>query len=59
MPNSPGNLPGGLKAKQRHHTKYRLPVLNWSALKPNQVAGTIFNDLDDDSVLNEVGNLFE
>ncbi|CAK8671798.1 unnamed protein product [Clavelina lepadiformis] len=54
VPNFPGNLPGGLKAKQRHHTKYRLPVLNWSALKPNQVAGTIFNDLDDDSVLNEL-----
>ena len=56
VPNFPGqaNLPGGLKAKTRHQPKYRLPVLNWSALRPNQVAGTIFNELDDDSVLNEV-----
>ena len=56
IPNLPGQskLPGGLKAKQRHQPKYRLPVLNWSALRPNQVAGTIFNELDDDSVLNEV-----
>nr|XP_018668129.1 formin-like protein 2 isoform X1 [Ciona intestinalis] len=62
MPSFPNqaNLPGGLKAKQRHHPKYRLPVLNWSALRPNQVAGTIFNELDDDSVLNEINmNEFE
>ena len=26
-------------------------MLNWQALKPTQVAGTIFNDLDDESVL--------
>jgi len=53
-----GNLPGGLKAKQRHKPKYRLPVLNWSALRPNQVAGTIFNELDDEAVLGEVGFAF-
>ena len=29
-------------------TKYKLPTLNWIALKPNQVRGTIFNELDDD-----------
>ena len=59
MPSFPGaaQLPGGLRAKPRHQTKYRLPVLNWKALKPNQVAGTVFNELDDDSILNEVQEL--
>ena len=28
--------------------------MNWQALKPTQVAGTIFNDLDDESVLAQV-----
>nr|XP_039251877.1 formin-like protein 2 isoform X1 [Styela clava] len=62
MPSFPGssNLPGGLRAKPRHQTKYRLPVLNWKALKPNQVAGTVFTELNDDNVLNELDmNAFE
>ena len=56
MPRLPNQafLPGGLKAKQRHQPKYRLPALNWSVLRPNQIAGTIFNELDDDAVLNQV-----
>ncbi|KAG6452874.1 hypothetical protein O3G_MSEX007842 [Manduca sexta] len=29
-------------------TKYKLPTLNWIALKPNQVRGTIFNELDEE-----------
>lgn len=33
-------------------TKYKLPTLNWIALKPNQVRGTIFNELDDDRLHN-------
>ncbi|CAH2048825.1 unnamed protein product, partial [Iphiclides podalirius] len=28
--------------------KYKLPTLNWIALKPNQVRGTIFNELDEE-----------
>lgn len=31
-------------------TKYKLPTLNWVALKPTQVRGTIFNELDDDKL---------
>ena len=50
----PGKGPGGLKAKKRHQTKYRMPVLNWQALKPSQISGTIFNELDDDKVLSEI-----
>lgn len=33
-------------------TKYKLPTLNWVALKPNQVRGTIFNELDDERLHN-------
>ena len=47
-------MPGGLKAKQRYQPKFRLPALNWSALKPHQIPGTVFNELDDDAVLNQV-----
>ena len=41
----------GLKSKKPIQTKYRLPLLNWQALKPNQVTGTVFNELDDEQVL--------
>uniref|UniRef100_A0A674BQN9 Formin like 1 n=1 Tax=Salmo trutta TaxID=8032 RepID=A0A674BQN9_SALTR len=40
--------------KKPIQTKYRLPSFNWQALKPNQVAGTIFNELDDENVLGEL-----
>lgn len=39
---------GAMTIKKKVLTKYKLPTLNWIALKPNQVRGTIFNDLDDD-----------
>ncbi|NXY26433.1 FMNL3 protein, partial [Atrichornis clamosus] len=28
-----------------------LPVFNWTALKPNQISGTVFSELDDERVL--------
>lgn len=35
-------------------------MLNWQALKPNQVAGTVFNELDDEQVLGELNmDIFE
>lgn len=36
--------------KKKFQTKYKLPTLNWIALKPNQVKGTIFSELDDDKL---------
>lgn len=36
--------------KRKVQTKYKLPTVNWIALKPNQVRGTIFNELDDDKL---------
>uniref|UniRef100_A0A674BPW2 Formin like 1 n=1 Tax=Salmo trutta TaxID=8032 RepID=A0A674BPW2_SALTR len=54
-PPLPSPLPGGgNRNKKPIQTKYRLPSFNWQALKPNQVAGTIFNELDDENVLGEL-----
>ena len=39
---------GAMTIKRKVQTKYKLPTLNWIALKPHQVRGTIFNELDDD-----------
>ena len=38
--------------KRKITTKYRLPVLNWVAMKPNQVKGTVFSELDDEKLYN-------
>uniref|UniRef100_A0A672L013 Formin like 1 n=1 Tax=Sinocyclocheilus grahami TaxID=75366 RepID=A0A672L013_SINGR len=41
-------------------TKYRMPLLNWQALMEEQVAGTVFTELDDESVLGELNmDVFE
>ncbi|KAM7386996.1 hypothetical protein PAMA_009566 [Pampus argenteus] len=50
----------GLKSKKPIQTKFRMPLLNWQALKPNQVTGTVFNELDDEQVLGELNmDIFE
>ncbi|XP_072535025.1 formin-like protein 1 [Salminus brasiliensis] len=65
-PPPPGNLPPlppplgigafttGLRGKKAIQTKYRMPLFNWQALKEEQVSGTVFTELDDDSVLEEL-----
>ncbi|XP_044187769.1 formin-like protein 1 isoform X1 [Thunnus albacares] len=61
-PPPPGapNTQSGLKGKKTIQTKFRMPLLNWQALKPNQVKGTVFNDLDDEQVLEELNmEMFE
>lgn len=45
---------GAMTIKRKVQTKYKLPTLNWIALKPNQVRGTIFNELDDDRLHNHI-----
>jgi hypothetical protein len=37
--------------KRQHHTKHKLPMFNWSALKANQVKDTVFHELDDDQLV--------
>ncbi|KAK2180878.1 hypothetical protein NP493_421g02041 [Ridgeia piscesae] len=47
-PPPPPGMPGALDRSQKKiQPRYRLPVLNWVAMKPNQVKGTVFSDLDD------------
>uniref|UniRef100_A0A915KV00 Formin-like protein n=1 Tax=Romanomermis culicivorax TaxID=13658 RepID=A0A915KV00_ROMCU len=49
---------GAVTIKRRIPTKYKLPQLNWTALKPNQLKGTVFSELDDDRIIeDEVKNL--
>lgn len=38
--------------KRKIETKHRLPNLNWIALKPQQVKGTVFCELDDEKLFN-------
>lgn len=45
---------GAMTIKRKVQTKYKLPTINWIALKPNQVRGTIFNELDDDKLHNYI-----
>ncbi|XP_012887479.1 PREDICTED: formin-like protein 1 isoform X1 [Dipodomys ordii] len=44
----------GVKAKKPIQTKFRMPLLNWVALKPNQISGTVFTELNDEKVLQEL-----
>jgi hypothetical protein len=36
--------------KRKVQTKYKLPILNWVAMTPNQVKGTVFSELDDEKL---------
>uniref|UniRef100_A0A671YWE3 Formin-like 2b n=1 Tax=Sparus aurata TaxID=8175 RepID=A0A671YWE3_SPAAU len=45
---------GSPTIKKPIQTKFRLPVLNWVALKPSQINGTVFNDIDDESILRDL-----
>ncbi|KAG7459683.1 hypothetical protein MATL_G00213250 [Megalops atlanticus] len=49
-----GDTAAGPKGKKTIQTKYRMPLLNWQALKSNQVTGTVFNELDDENILGEL-----
>ncbi|XP_060758045.1 formin-like protein 1 [Neoarius graeffei] len=51
-PPAPGAETG--KSRKPIQTKFRMPQLNWQALKPNQVEGTVFKELDDEQLLQEL-----
>ncbi|KAM8815597.1 formin-like protein 1 isoform 2-T3 [Rhynchonycteris naso] len=44
----------GVKSKKPIQTKFRMPLLNWVALKPSQITGTVFTELNDEKVLQEL-----
>ncbi|XP_043359217.1 formin-like protein 1 isoform X13 [Dermochelys coriacea] len=43
-----------IKIKKPIQTKFRMPIFNWVALKPTQINGTVFNELNDEKVLQEL-----
>ncbi|XP_059006497.1 formin-like protein 1 isoform X3 [Mustela lutreola] len=47
-------MASGVKTKKPIQTKFRMPLLNWVALKPNQITGTVFTELNDEKVLQEL-----
>ncbi|KAG8446966.1 hypothetical protein GDO86_014418 [Hymenochirus boettgeri] len=49
-----GTLNSGVSIKKPIQTKLRMQVLNWVALKPTQINGTIFTKLNDEKVLQEL-----
>uniref|UniRef100_A0A670KH37 Formin like 3 n=1 Tax=Podarcis muralis TaxID=64176 RepID=A0A670KH37_PODMU len=46
--------PQAIRIKKPIKTKFRLPVFNWTALKPNQISGTVFSELDDEKILEDL-----
>ncbi|XP_021376267.1 formin-like protein CG32138 isoform X2 [Mizuhopecten yessoensis] len=63
-PPPPGPTSGptmsAMTIKKKIQTKYRLPILNWTPLKPQQVKGTVFADLDDEKLYHVIDfNEFE
>ncbi|NWU86856.1 FMNL3 protein, partial [Onychorhynchus coronatus] len=51
----PAPIPlAAIRIKKPIKTKFRLPVFNWTALKPNQISGTVFSELDDERVLEDL-----
>uniref|UniRef100_A0A674BI50 Formin-like 3 n=1 Tax=Salmo trutta TaxID=8032 RepID=A0A674BI50_SALTR len=55
-PPPPPPLPSvlAIRIKKPIKTKFRLPIFNWTALKPNQINGTVFSEIDDERVLEEL-----
>ncbi|VCW99115.1 unnamed protein product [Gulo gulo] len=47
-------MASGVKTKKPIQTKFRMPLLNWVALKPSQITGTVFTELNDEKVLQEL-----
>nr|CDP93282.1 BMA-FRL-1 [Brugia malayi] len=40
--------------KKIYNTRNKLPLLNWCPLKPNQVKDTVFNNLDDEKIMDKI-----
>ncbi|XP_064648618.1 formin-like protein isoform X3 [Lineus longissimus] len=62
-PPPPGMMMPGMPSmtiKRSIQPKYRLPILNWAPLKPQQVKGTVFADLNDEKLMKFINfNHFE
>ncbi|OWK00186.1 FMNL2 [Cervus elaphus hippelaphus] len=54
LPLSSDASEAAVKIKKPIKTKFRMPVFNWVALKPNQINGTVFNEIDDERILEDL-----
>ncbi|EDL26914.1 mCG14967 [Mus musculus] len=54
LPPSSDTSEAAVKIKKPIKTKFRMPVFNWVALKPNQINGTVFNEIDDERILEDL-----
>ncbi|OXB68666.1 hypothetical protein ASZ78_005857 [Callipepla squamata] len=54
LPVSAAASEAAVKIKKPIKTKFRMPVFNWVALKPNQINGTVFNEIDDERILEDL-----
>ncbi|KAH0509805.1 Formin-like protein 3 [Microtus ochrogaster] len=54
LPPSSDMPEAAVKIKKPIKTKFRMPVFNWVALKPNQINGTVFNEIDDERILEDL-----
>ncbi|EPY85188.1 formin-like protein 3 isoform 1 [Camelus ferus] len=54
LPPSSDAPEAAVKIKKPIKTKFRMPVFNWVALKPNQINGTVFNEIDDERILEDL-----
>ncbi|XP_072549489.1 formin-like protein 1 [Salminus brasiliensis] len=52
-PPAPGGETGA-QTRKPIQTKFRMPQLNWQALKPNQLEGTVFSELNDEHLFEEL-----
>ncbi|PIO74804.1 hypothetical protein TELCIR_03178 [Teladorsagia circumcincta] len=60
-PPPPGFMMNGPAAdtlRKTYQTRNKLPQLNWTAMKPNQAKNTVFEDLNDEKII-ENGNRLE
>uniref|UniRef100_A0A4W3HU89 Formin like 1 n=1 Tax=Callorhinchus milii TaxID=7868 RepID=A0A4W3HU89_CALMI len=45
---------GAIRMRSPIQTKFRMPLLNWASLQPNQITGTVFTELNDEKLLQEL-----
>ena len=52
--NLSNNSNASISIKKKVSSKYKLPSLNWAPLKPNQIRGTIFFEMQDDKLSDSI-----
>uniref|UniRef100_A0A158P666 FH2 domain-containing protein n=1 Tax=Angiostrongylus cantonensis TaxID=6313 RepID=A0A158P666_ANGCA len=49
-----GSLPVASTIRKTYQTRNKLPQLNWTAMKPNQAKNTVFEDLNDEKIIDKL-----